>query len=81
MFGRDVFLKGKRFHSIVVLVPFHVSKLSRVHKELIAYLGHSDGEIDMCVNNQGGKLSVGYLGARAHLAIFTGMSVLISFVV
>jgi hypothetical protein len=38
MFGRGVFLKGKNFHSIVIVVPLHVSKLYRVLKKLTAYL-------------------------------------------
>jgi hypothetical protein len=39
MFGRGVFLKGKNFHSVVIVVPLHVSKFSRVLKKLTAYLG------------------------------------------
>jgi hypothetical protein len=42
MFGRGVFLKGKIFHSIVILVPLHVSKFYRVVKKLIASSGGSD---------------------------------------
>jgi hypothetical protein len=37
MFGRGVFLKGKNFHSIVIVVPLHVSKFYRVLKKLTAY--------------------------------------------
>jgi hypothetical protein len=37
MFGRGVFLTGNNFHSIVIVVPLHVSKLSRVLKRLAAY--------------------------------------------
>jgi hypothetical protein len=36
MFGRGVFLKGKNFHSIVIVVPLGVSKFSRVLKKLTA---------------------------------------------
>jgi hypothetical protein len=36
MFGRGVFLKGKNCHSIVIVVPLHVSKLFRVLKKLTA---------------------------------------------
>jgi hypothetical protein len=38
MFGRAVFLKRKNFHSIVIVVPVHVSKFYRVLKKLTAYL-------------------------------------------
>jgi hypothetical protein len=38
MFGGGVFLKGKNFHSIVIVVPLHVSKFYRVLKKLTAYL-------------------------------------------
>jgi hypothetical protein len=37
MFGRGVFLKGKNFHSIVIVVPLHVLKFYRVLKKLITY--------------------------------------------
>jgi hypothetical protein len=37
MFGRGVFLKGKNFDSIVIVVPLHVSKFYRVLKKLTAY--------------------------------------------
>jgi hypothetical protein len=36
MFGRGVFLKGKNLHSIVIVVPLHVSKFSRALKKLTA---------------------------------------------
>jgi hypothetical protein len=36
MFDRGGFLIGKAFHSIVVLVPLHVSKFYRVLKKLTA---------------------------------------------
>jgi hypothetical protein len=36
MFGRGVVLKGKTFHSIVIVVPLHVSKFYRVLKKLTA---------------------------------------------
>jgi hypothetical protein len=36
-FSRGVFLKGKNFHSIVIVVPLHVSKFYRVLKKLAAY--------------------------------------------
>jgi hypothetical protein len=39
MFGRGVFLKGKSFHSIVIVVPLHVSKFYRVLKKLTAHSG------------------------------------------
>jgi hypothetical protein len=38
MFGRGVFLKGKSFHSIVIVVPLHVSKFCWVLKKLTAQL-------------------------------------------
>jgi hypothetical protein len=38
MFGGGVFLKGKNFHSIVIVVPLHVSKFYRALKKLTAYL-------------------------------------------
>jgi hypothetical protein len=41
MFGRGVLLKGKDFHSIVIVVPLHVSKFYRVLKKLTAYPGES----------------------------------------
>jgi hypothetical protein len=37
MFGRGVFLKGKNFDSIVIVVPLHVSKFYRVLKKSTAY--------------------------------------------
>jgi hypothetical protein len=37
MFGRGVFLKDKNFHSIVIVVPLHVSKFYRVLKKLTAW--------------------------------------------
>jgi hypothetical protein len=37
MFGRGVFLKAKNFHSIVIVVPLHVSKFYRVLKKLTAW--------------------------------------------
>jgi hypothetical protein len=37
MFGRGVFLKGKNFHSIMIVVPLHGSKFYRVLKKLMAY--------------------------------------------
>jgi hypothetical protein len=37
VFGRGVFLKGKNFHSIVIVVPLQVSKSYRVLKKLTAY--------------------------------------------
>jgi hypothetical protein len=39
MFGRGVFLKGKNFRSIVIVVPLHVSTFYRVLKKLTAYSG------------------------------------------
>jgi hypothetical protein len=38
MFGGGVFLKGKNSHSIVIVVPLHVSKFYRVLKKLTAYI-------------------------------------------
>jgi hypothetical protein len=40
MFGRGVFLKGKNYHSIVIVVPLHVSNFSRVLKKLTAHASH-----------------------------------------
>jgi hypothetical protein len=37
IFGRGVFLKGKNFHSIVIVVPLHVSKSCQAIKKLTAY--------------------------------------------
>jgi hypothetical protein len=37
MFGRGVSLKGKTLHSIVIVVPLHVSKFYRVLKKLTAF--------------------------------------------
>jgi hypothetical protein len=39
MFGRGIFLKGKNFHSIVIVVLLRVSKFSRVLKKLMASSG------------------------------------------
>jgi hypothetical protein len=36
MFGRGVFLKGKNFHSIAIVVPLQVSNFHRVLKKLTA---------------------------------------------
>jgi hypothetical protein len=37
MFGQGVFLKGKNFDSIVIVVPLHVAKFYRVLKKLTAW--------------------------------------------
>jgi hypothetical protein len=44
MFGRGVFLKGENFHSIVIVVPLHVSKFYRVIKKLTAYIRPRGGK-------------------------------------
>jgi hypothetical protein len=46
MFGRGIFLKGKNFHSIVIVVPLHVSKFYRVLKKLRAEGRGGDIDLD-----------------------------------